>query len=299
MRHILSLMFGLRCAAAPFSMDVEVVDETGARLGGAGVSADTVPRLSTDPWNAPSRRARVSVVADGEGRARLDFDHALPEVMVSAAMPGFYPAACRVSRGQARARLVLPRRLGSADSVRVDWVSRALPDDGAAHGFDLAMGSLVAPLGVGRHADVWISGSCPSARLPRDATAAYVDVALMRFVTPGDGVVPVPRPGQAGFATSVAAACHEMLLPGLQAPRMAPSAGYLGQLEYREARGPAATDIPGPGRIGAPQWIFRVRRESGALHGLITDFGWLEDGRLRLQYRISTEPSNVSLEFGP
>ena len=90
-----------------------------------------------------------------------------------------------------------------------------------------------------------------------------------------------------------------LLLPGLASPRLAPAAGYQGQLEYRSSRGMSPTDIPGPGRVGAPQWIFRITRESGALHGVITDFGWLEDGRLRLQYRISAEPGNPSLEFGP
>lgn len=292
-------MLGLRCAAAPFALEVEVIDETGATLGGAGVSADTVPRLSLDPWNAPSRRVRVSTVADEAGRARLEFDHALPEAVVSAAVPGFHPAACRVVRGQARARLVLARRLGSADSVRVDWVSRVLPQDGTAHGFDLAMGSPVAPLGVGRQADVWISGSCPSAQLPRGAAGAYVDSARLRFVLPGDGVFAVPRPGQDGFAAAVAPACADMLLPGLAAPRLAPEGGYESLLEYRSARGPSASDLPGPGRIGASQWIFRITRDGGLLHGVITDFGWLEDGRLRLQYRISAELGNRSLEFGP
>lgn len=299
MRHLLSLVLGIRCAAAPFSVEVEVLDELGTPLPGAGLSIDTVPRLTPDPWNAPSRRVRVESMADGEGVARAAFDHALPEVMVTAVTPGFYPASRRMVRGSGRARVVLPRRLGSAEAVRVALLTRALPDDGAGHGFDLAMGAFTAPLGVGRQADVWISGRCPSARLSRGAAGAYVDELLMRFARPGDGVCAVPRPGQEGFAGSVSPACDGLLLPGLSSPRLAPAAGYVSPLAYRSARGPAPSDLAGPGRIGAPQWIFRVEREGGALHGLITDFGWVEDGRLRLEYRISTVPGSRSLEFGP
>lgn len=121
----------------------------------------------------------------------------------------------------------------------------------------------------------------------------------MRFIRQGDGVVATPRPGQAGFAASVSSACDGMLLPGLASPRQAPAAGYVDRLAYRSARGSAAGDLPGPGRVGAPQWIVRLAREEGVVHGLVTDFGWTEDGRLRITYRLSAEPGNPSLEFGP
>lgn len=299
MRHRILLLLGLRCVAAPFAIEVSVADESGAPLAGAAVAADTVPRPAADPWNAPSRRVRVETAADGNGAARLTGEHALPELVVSAAMPGFHPAACRVGRDAAAARIVLPRRSEPVDSVCVDLLTRALPEDGAEHGFDLAMGAFTAPLGVGRRADVWISGRCPSARLARGAGGAYVDEVLMRFGQPGDGVVATPRPGQPGFAASVSPACDGLLLPGLSGPRLAPSVGYVDRLVYRSARGPSPADIPGPGRAGAPQWIVRVTREGGAVHGLVTDLGWTEDGRLRLTYRLSVSPGNPSLEFGP
>lgn len=299
MRHLIPLFLGLRAAAAPFVIEVAVRDESGVALAGASVHADTVPAPSMDPWNMPSRRVRVEAVADADGLARLGLDHALSELLVVAVAPGFHAAACRIPRGAPRAQVILPRRLGAAGSTRVSLVTGALPDDGAEHGFDLAMGAFTPPLGVGRRADVRLRGRCASARLPRDASGAYADTALMCFTQAGDGVLAVPRPGQVGFAASVAPACDGMLLPGLAAPRQAPVAGYVDQLAYRSARGPAPSDIPGPGRLGAPQWIFRVTRESGALHGVITDFGWVEGGRLRIDYRISTEPGNRSLEFGP
>lgn len=299
MRHHLAILLGLRCAAAPFATEVTVVDESGAPLASAGVSADTVPRLAVDPWNAPAPRVRVEAATDEAGVARLVGEHALPELVVSAAMPGFHPAARRVARDAGMARLVLPRRLGSVGARRVDVLTRALPEDGAEHGFDLAMGAFVAPLGVGRHVDVWLSGRCPSARLARGASGAYVDEAQMRFAQPGEGVVATPRPGQAGFAATISPACDGQLLPALASPRQAPADGYVDRLAYRSARGPLPGDIPAPGRVGSPQWIFRISREGGMVHGLITDFGWLEDGRLRLTYRLSEAPGNLSLEFGP
>lgn len=121
----------------------------------------------------------------------------------------------------------------------------------------------------------------------------------MRFAGPRDGVIAVPRPGQSGFAESISPACVGMILPELLAPRQAPADGYRPELVYRSPRGPSPDNLADPGRVGAPQWIFRVTRDTVEWHGVITDFGWLPDGRLRLTYRVSSEPGNPSLDFGP
>ncbi len=297
-RQVIALCLGVRCAAAPFVIEVEVTDESGAPVVGAAVSCETVPRLALDPWNAPARRVVSRATADSRGRAHLAGDHALPELIVSAVAPGFHVAARRTPIGVSVARVVLPARLGTAESVRLELLTRALPDDDAEHGFDLLLGAFVPPLGVGRHADVFLRGRCPSASLPRASTAPYTDEVVMRFAGLGDGIVAVPRPGQAGFAASVSSACTEMLLPDLVAPRRAPESGYTPLLAYRCSRGPLPGELPGPGRIGSPQWIFRLSRESGYFHGVLTDFGWLPDGRLRIAYRISSEAGSYSLDFG-
>lgn len=299
MRRLMPICLALRCLSSPVDLAVSVVDESGTPVAGAAVSADTVPRSTLDPWNAPARSVRVEAAADGKGVARLVAEHALPRLVVSAVAPGFHPAARVVERADRSVRLVLPRRLGAVSSVRLELLTRLLPDDGAEHGFDLALGAFMPPLGVGRRADVYLSGRCPSARLPRSSPGAYVDEVRMRFDAGGAGVVAVPRPGQLGFAGSVSSACEGMLLPAMDHPREAPEAGYEPLLVYRSARADSPGAIPGPGRAGAPQWIFRVNREGGPLHGVIADFGWLPDGRLRLVYRISTEVGCRSLEFGP
>ena len=292
------LLFTLRCAAAPFSLEVSVADEYGAPVPGAAVWVDAVPRASQEPWNAPARRQRVEGVADERGRARLAGEHALGACCPMAVAPGHYPAGIRAEVGSPSVRIVLPRRLGSSASSAMDILTRALPDDGAEHGFDLVMGAFVSPLGVGRRADVWIRGRCLSSRLAPGAPGAYVDEAVMRFGAPAGGVVGTPRPGEPGFDISVSPACAGMVFGELAAPRVAPSDGYTPRLAYRSARGPSPTDVPGPGRAAQPQWIFRIHRDAQPIHGVIDDFGWLPDGRLRLLYRISTEPGSRSLEFG-
>ena len=297
--RLLVSLAALRCGAAPFTVDIEVVDELGAPIPGAAVWVDAVPSLSVDPWNRPSRRQRVEVAADADGRCRLSGEHALRALCPMAVAPGYYPAGIRVEPPAPLQRITLPRRLGASASSRIDLVTASLPEDGGEHGFDLVMGAFVAPLGVGKRADVWIRGRCPSARLSPGSSTAYVDEAVMRFADAGDGVIGTPRPGESGFDRSISPACAGMMLGGILAPREAPSVGYQPSLAYRSARGPSASDIPGPGRIGQPQWIFRIHREGRPVHGLIEDLGWLPDGRLRLLYRISTEPGNRSLEFGP
>lgn len=301
MNHVLIplLLLALRCGAAPFTLDITVVDELGAPIPGAAVWVDAVPRVSSDPWNAPARRQRVEATADGQGCARLAGEHALGAFCPMAVAPGYYPTGARMKAGLPAIRLVLPRRLGHAASCRVDVLTRVLPDDGAEHGFDLVMGAFVAPIGVGRQVDVWIRGRCPSVRLAPGEPGAFADEAVMRFDSPGDGVVGTPRPGEGGFDVSVSPACAGMFFDGLLAPRVAPVDGYAPVFAYRSVRGPSATEIPGPGRVGQPQRIFRLHRDGQPIHGLIDDFGWMPDGRLRILYRISTEPGNRSLEFGP
>jgi len=299
LRQFIAVCLGVRCAAAPFAIEVEVVDESGTPLAGAAVSCETLPRLALDPWNAPARRVVVSATADERGRAHLSGDHALPELIVTAVAPGFHAAARRTVIGINIARVVLPSRLGASKSMCFELLTRALPDDGGEHGFDLVLGAFTAPLGVGKHPDVYLRGRCPSVALPPRSTAPYTDEALMRFAHSADGVIAVPRPGQTGFAASISPACKGMFIPSLVAPRLAPEAGYTPSLAYRSSRGLLPNDVPGPGRIDSPQWVFRLTRESGCLHGVLTDFGWLPDGRLRIAYRISSEPGNRSLDFGP
>lgn len=288
-----------RCLAAPFALDVTVVDEDGTPVPGAAVWVDATPQLSQDPWNAPAKRQRIEATADSQGRTRLTGEHALTTFCPMAVCPGFYPAGALVKASSSSIRIVLPRRLGSSGSSQMEILTRSLPDDGAEHAFDLVMGAFVKPLGVGQQADIWIRGRCPSAGMKPGASGAYVDEASARFSAQGDGVVATPRRGEAGFDLSISPACAGMIFGELVAPRLAPSSGYLPTLVYRSARGPLASDIPGPGRAKQPQWILQIHRDGRVLHGLIDDFGWLPDGRLRLLYRISTEPGNRSLEFGP
>ncbi len=297
-RQLLAFCLGVRCAATPFAMKVEVVDESGTPVAGAAVHCETIPKRALDPWNAPARRVVVSATADERGHAQLSAGHVLPEIIVGAVAPGFHPAARRTSISVSSVRVVLPRRLGFAESVRFELLTRALPDDGGEHGFDLLLGAFTPPLGVGKRADVYLRGRCVSATLPPNSTAPYADEVIMRFAE-SEGIIPVPRPGQAGFAASISPACDGMLLPDLVAPRLAPEGGYTTVLKYHASRGSLSTDLPGPGRIGSPQWIFRFSRESGRYHGLLTDFGWLPDGRLRIVYRVSAEAGNRSLGFGP
>ncbi len=297
-RLLVSFITTLRCIAAPFSLDVTVVDEDSVPIPGAAVWVDATPQLAQDPWHAPARRQRIEATADSQGRARLTGGHALTAFCPMAVCPGFYPAGVLTKVSSSPIRIVLPRRLGSSNSSHIERLTRALPDDGAEHAFDLKMGDFVAPLGVGHQPDIWIRGRCPSASMKPGSPGAYVDELSARFSALADGVIATPRRGEPGFDLSISPACAGMIFGELTAPRLAPSAGYLPTLVYRSARGPSASDIPGPGRAAQPQWIFQIHRDGHVLHGLIDDFGWLPDGRLRLLYRISTEPGNRSLEFG-
>lgn len=296
-RLLILALLASRCLAAPFSLELEVVDESGAPVAGAAVWVDAVPRVSQDPWNAPARRQRVEATADEQGRARLAGEHALGAFCPMAVSPGYYPAGIRTELPSRPLRIVLPRRLGASAASNMDILTRALPDDGSEHGFDLVLGAFVPPLGVGRQADVWIRGRCQSARLPAGAPGAHADEVVMRFDAPADGVVGTPLPGQPGFDISVSPACAGMILGELTAPRLAPSDGYTPRLTYRSSRGPSPSEVPGPGRAAQPQWIFRIHRDGQPMHGIIHDFGWLPDGRLRLLYRLSNEPGSRSLEF--
>lgn len=295
MRPLLLLLLGATVAAAPFTLEVSVVDESGVPLPGAAVFAETMPAPSSDPWNTPSRRVRVESTADARGVARLMGRHGLATLVVGATAPGFHPALRQLALGDPSARLVLPRRLGVSGSARYTSLTHVLPDDGAEHGFDLLMGAFTEPLGVGRHADVWIRGRCQSASPSRASGATAVDEVEMRFAQAGDGVAAVPRPGQPGFAAAIAPACADMLLPDLSFPRLAPHEGYLGRLVYRavSSGGSAAA------HANAPQWILRVTRENGVVHGVLVDFGWVEGGLLRVECRVGLEADNPLLEFGP
>lgn len=296
MRAWTLLILSARGAAGAFVVDVSVTDESGAPLAGAAVVAETTPRFSADPWNAPARCIRVEATSDPRGLARLAGEHALPGLVLTVAQLGFYPASRRIARTEPAASLVLPRRSASVASTRASCLFRGLPWDGSEHGFDLVMGAFTPPLGVGCRSDVWISGRRGLASHPVAVPEVCVDELVMRFAGPGDGVVATPRPGQPGFAASVSPACEGLLLPGLAHPRRAPAEGYVDRLVHRSERVGGAVVA---GRIGGPQWIFRVHREGGVLHGVITDFGCITDGQLRLDCQASSEPGNPSLEFGP
>lgn len=264
--------------AGPFAMTVEVVDELGAPVAGAAVWVDALPRLPADPWNAPGARRRIGATADGSGIARLEGEHALSVICPSSSAPGFHAGARRVLVGEARVRMVLPRRLGQVPARRFDLVTSALPDDDAEHGLDLELGAFLPPLGVGRRADAWV----------RARPASVGGAPTMRFASPGAGVIPTPRPGQDGFACSVSPACDGMMLVGITSPRLAPTDGYEASLRGHET--PAVA-------VGSPQWIYRIRREEGWVHGLIEDFGRLPDGRIRLLCRVSAVAGSRALEF--
>jgi hypothetical protein len=306
----LALFLPFPLVAATVNLDVRVADELGRPLAGAEVSCEWVPRLSPDPWNQPHARERAVALADERGRARLGGRHVLDHLAVTARAEGHYAVTRRLPARSQIVRLALLPQGAPVRSARIEVLTSVLPRDGTRHAFDLEMGAFVAPLGVGRHADVLLSGVCPSSELPAGSRAVFRDTLRMEFVAPRSGQVATPRPGQEGFAQSIQPFLEGLLLHGIEHPLEAPGAGYQAELTYLLARTaeapppgdlawvrPAPGIVPAPGRVGSPQWIFRIRPGPAALHGVITDFGWMEDGRLRLRYRISLEPGNPSLEF--
>lgn len=314
MRSTLSrllLMVSTPAAALTVDLDVRVADELGYPVPDAWVRVDWVPVLSADPWNKPSLTRPGEARTDVAGRVRLSGKQAAPRLVIEAGADGHYAVSrVLVARDQV-VRLGLPLRGPAVRHRRLEVLTSSLPEDGEPRAFDLEMGAFLPPLGVGRQADILLAGERESSRLPKDSRAPYRDWVSLRFAVPGSGHVATPRPGQPGFA-----AAHDGGVPGLRIrdlghPREAPGAGYLEELRFVEARlaeapppgdlrwlRPDPAFVAGPGRIGSPQWMFRIRPGPSALHGVLTDFGWLPDGRLRLAYLLSDEPGNPSLEFG-
>lgn len=309
-RHALLLLFPLHLLAAAVDLDVRVADELGRPIAGAEVTCEWIPRLSPDPWNQPHRRESGRALADERGRARLVGRHAPDHLTVTVRADGYYAVSRRLVARDQIVRLALLQQGARVESARVEILTSSLPQDGSQHPFDLERGSFLPPLGVGRRADVLLSGSCPSSRLPAGSRAVFSDTLRLVFLDARAGCLATLRPGQQRFAQSIQPFLGDSLLHGIEHPLEAPAEGYQSELIYLLARTveapppgdlawvrPAPGVVPGPGRIGAPQWIFRIRPGPAALHGVITDFGWVEDGRLRLRYRISQEPGNPSLEF--
>ena len=297
--------------ALTVDLDVRVSDELGYPVPDAWVRVDWVPVISQDPWNRPSLTRPSEARTDVAGRARISGRQAAPRLVIEAGAEGHYAVSRVIASRDQVVRLGLPVRGPAVRHRRLEVLTSVLPEDGQPRAFDLELGAFLPPLGVGRQADILLSGSRESVRLPKDSRAPFKDWVTLRFAVDGSGFVPTPRPGQPGFA-----AAHDGGLPGLRIrelshPREAPTEGYARELPYVEARlaeapppgdlrwlRPDPAFVPGPGRLGSPQWIFRIRPGPGALHGVLTDFGWLPDGRLRLAYLLSDEPGNPSLEFG-
>lgn len=307
----LLLMVSAPAVALTVDLDVRVSDELGYPVPDAWVRVDWVPLLSHDPWNSPSLTRPAEARTDVAGRARLSGRQAAPRLVVEAGAEGHY-AVSRVllSRDQV-VRLSLPLRGPAVRHRRLEILTSALPEDGEPRAFDLEMGAFLPPLGVGRQADILLRGARESARLSKDSRAPYRDWVTLRFAEAGAGIVATPRPGQPGFAAAHDGGVGGLRIRDLSHPREAPTGGYALELPFVEARlaeapppgdlrwlRPDPSFVAGPGRIGAPQWIFRIRPGPAALHGVLTDFGWLPDGRLRLAYLLSDEPGNPSLEFG-
>lgn len=310
MKNPILLLAYLPFLASGIHLDLRVADELGRPLADVEVSCEWVTRLSADPWNLPHERLRETARTDERGRAQLRGRHALDHLAVTAKADGFYPASKRLFARDQIVRLALLQQGPRVAFTKVEVLTSVLPQGGEGHPFDLELGAFLPPIGVGRRADVMISGNCQSQRLPPGSRAPFEDSAEMRFLDSRAGCLPTPRPDQEGFASSVQPFLSDQLLHDVQHPLEAPSSGYQSLITYRLARTveapppgdvawvrPAPGVIPSPGRIGSPQWVFRIRPGPAALHGVLTDFGWMEDGRLRLSYRISNEPGNPSLEF--
>lgn len=312
MRTLASLatLLPLHLLAATVDLDVRVSDELGRPIHGAEVACDWVPRLSADPWTQPHVTERAQSTTDELGRARLRGRHVLDQLAVTVRAEGYYASSRRMEARSRVVRLALLQQGSRVSSAKVEVLTSSLPQDGAEHPFDLELGAFLPPLGVGRRADVLLSGSRESSRLPPGSSAVFDDHARLRFIDGRAGCLQTPRPGQAGFAESLQPFLRDQLIHGVEHPLEAPSDGYKAEIVYRYSRTtpapppgdiawvrPAPGIVPGPGRVGSPQWIFRIRPGPAALHGVISDFGWTEDGRLRLRYRISLEPGNPSLEF--
>ncbi|MFM8269644.1 MAG: hypothetical protein ACKN9V_05585 [Pseudomonadota bacterium] len=309
-RSLLLAFLPLPALAAAIDLEIRVADELGRPVADAEVDALLVPRLSADPFNSPAQRIRVAARADERGRARLQGRHAPDHLAVTARAEGFYAVSRRVTAFDRVVRLSLLQQGPRVPSVRVDLLTSSLPADGSPLPFDLERGAFLPPVGVGRRADLLLAGRCESHRLPPGSPETFEDHAELRFLDPRSGCLPVPRPGQEGFAASVQPFLADQLLHEVSHPLEAPAEGYQPSLTYRLARtqpAPPPGDlawvrplpgvVPSPGRVGSPQWLFRIRPGPAALHGVITDFGWVDGGRLRLAYRISSEPGNPSLEF--
>jgi hypothetical protein len=285
----------LRCFAANFHLQVEVVDEYGKHMPSVEIVCDTLPVAASNIWNAPGRRERLCVKTDINGVARLEGQHALPQLVISASTDNFYTSTKRLSCEQKFAQLILVKKLEQVKCRRLEVLTSSLPQDGNSYGFDLMIGAFTPPLGVGRYPDVFIKGKYDTANTTSGVRALSVSRELeMRYSDKGSGFQPTPRPGQKSFGLSIAAGCDDQAFPELFWPRIAPQAGYQTQWAYTP---PAMNHSQIQGGAGGPQWIFRIRPEQGYYRGVLTDFHWLPDGRLRMVYELSEAAGNPSLEF--
>ena len=274
----------LQCLAAVFHLQVEVVDEQGRHLSSVDVACETLPVSASNIWNAPARRQRLSAKTDVNGVAKLEGQHALPQLVISASADGFYTSSRRVASEQKSIQLVLVKKLEQVKSRRLEILTSSLPQDGNSHGFDLMMGAFTPPIGVGKRSDVFIKGKCTVVTTSLGMHMSSENLELeMWHSEKGAGFLVTPRPGQKSFGLSIATGCDGQAFSGLFWPRVAPQTGYVAQWNYPET--------------GGSQWIFRMRPEQGYYYGVLTDFHWVPDGRLRMVYELSEVPGNPSLEF--
>ena len=291
----ITFMSALNVSAATFHLKVEVVDEDGKRLPSVVIAGEALPVSSPNIWNAPGRRKHFVAKTDADGFAKIEEQHILPQLVISASADNFYTSSIRVTCEQKVVKIILVRKLEQVKSRKFEIITSSLPQDGRLYGFDLIMGAFTTPLGVGRYPDVFIKGICPPVSKGTDPVVPFIDQDLeMHFPDQGTGFQPTPRPGQKSFSLSVAPSCEGQMFSGLDWPRRAPRMGYAMQWRRREF---GITQLQG--RAEEPQWIFRIRPEEGYYHGVMSDFRWLPDGRLRLVYEVSTISGSQSLEFSP